>query len=71
AVNPSETFKATLESDGEVIEREKSQRIYYETGEEIVVTEKNGQIVEIDMNRQGKNFSCRPFDPAEGTCGCR
>lgn len=71
AVNPSETFKATLESDGEVLEREKSQRIYFETGEEIVVTEKNAQIVEIDMNRQGKSFSCRPFDPGEGACGCR
>lgn len=71
AVNPSETFKATLESDGEVLEREKSQRLYYETGEEIVVTEKDGQVVEIDMNRQGKSFSCRPFDPGEDTCGCR
>ncbi|MBX3041979.1 MAG: hypothetical protein KF789_14830, partial [Bdellovibrionaceae bacterium] len=61
----------TLESNGEVLERERSQRLYYETGEEIVVTEKDGQIIEIDMNRQGKSFSCRPFEPDETACGCR
>lgn len=71
ASNPTETFKATLESDGKVISREKAQRFYFESGDEIIVTEKDGYLVELEMSRRGKTFSCRPFDPQLSTCRCR
>lgn len=71
ATEPSDSFRATLEQDGEVVERERSRRLYFDSGAEIVVTEKNELIEEIEMNRFGKSFSCRPFDPSPYSCQCR
>lgn len=70
AEDPTETFIASLESDGQVQTREKAQRIYFGGGEEIVVTEKNGLIDEISMSRSGRLFRCRPSDPNPDSCAC-
>lgn len=69
--DPSETFLASLESDGRVDSREKAQRIYFGGGEEIVVTEKNGRIADITMNRAGRGFHCNPSDPSPESCKCQ
>lgn len=68
--DPSETFIASLEGDGQVVAREKSQRIYFGTGEEIVVTEKNGRVTEIEMSRNGRNFKCTGADTS-ARCQCQ
>lgn len=67
---PSDTFLASLESDGKIVKRETAQRLYFGGGEEIVVTEKNGKIYELDMSRAGRTFKCRPFDPDPNSCKC-
>lgn len=67
---PSDTFLASLESDGKLINRERAQRLYFGGGEEIVVTEKDGRVYELDMSRAGHTFRCRPFDPDPNSCRC-
>lgn len=67
---PSDTFLASLESDGKIVKRETAQRLYFGGGEEIVVTEKNGKVYELDMSRAGRTFKCRPFDPDPNSCKC-
>lgn len=68
--DPTDTFIASLEGDGQVSGSEKLQRIYFQNGEEIIVTEKNGHVSEIEMNRNGKSFRCQKMDAAEGVCRC-
>lgn len=68
--DPTDTFIASLEGDGQVSGSEKLQRIYFQNGEEIIVTEKNGRVSEIEMNRNGKSFRCQKMDAAEGFCRC-
>lgn len=66
--DPNETFLASLESDGQVSAREKAQRIYFGDGAEVVVTEKNGHIADITMNRSGRSFHCAPSEPEACKC---
>lgn len=70
AEEPSETFLASLESDGQVSRREKSQRIYFPNGEEIVVTERDGRISDLEMSRNGRSFRCKPEDSSPDACHC-
>jgi hypothetical protein len=68
--DPSETFIASLESDGQISSREVAQRIYFSGGEEILVTEKNSKISELTMSRNGRTFQCSLFDPNPQSCRC-
>ncbi|MBX2988476.1 MAG: hypothetical protein KF802_11330 [Bdellovibrionaceae bacterium] len=70
SADPSETFLASLESDGQITRRERSERIYFPSGEEIVVTERDGRVYELDMTRGGKTFRCKPDDPSPDACRC-
>lgn len=69
--DPSETFLASLESDGTVTDRERAQRVYFGDGAEVVVTEKNGKIADITMNRSGHSFHCTPGDATQESCKCQ
>jgi hypothetical protein len=68
--DPNETFLASLESDGQVVRRERAQRIYFAGGEEVVVTERDGHVAELDMSRNGKTYRCRMEDPSPDACRC-
>lgn len=70
AEDPSETFLASLEGDGQVTGREKNERVYFASGEEIVVTEQNGRVSNIEVNRNGRSFRCRPTDVNAPKCEC-
>lgn len=71
SADPTETFLASLEEDGQVVGREKTQRVYFAGGEEVVISEKDGKIAELNMNRNGRTFHCRPLDPASPGCDCQ
>lgn len=68
--DPTETFIASLEKDGQTTAMEKMQRIYFQNGEEIVVTEKNNRVADIEMNRNGRSFRCQKMDSIESFCKC-
>jgi hypothetical protein len=66
AQGPSETFLATLESDGQVSSRTKSRRINYD-GIEMIVEEKDGKIDALKFaSLNGKSFHC----DSETSCTC-
>ncbi len=58
SLNPSESFIATLESDGEVQTRTLARQIYYE-GTVIYLLEKDGRLQSYEVRRNGKVFLCR------------
>lgn len=69
AIDPSDTIIATIESDGQATTRQRFQRIYFENGEEILVREQNGQAVDLEVNRGGRQFKCIGIG-GTGRCDC-
>ncbi len=69
--DPSETFIASLEKDGSILSREKANRYYYQSGEELLVTEKNGQILNFEMTRMGRTVKCPDLSLANSQCSCQ
>lgn len=68
--DPSDTFVASLEADGQVTSSERSQRIYFGTGEEIIMTEKNGRVSDMEMSRNGHTFRCSKVESL-AACTCQ
>lgn len=65
---PTSTFLASLESEGKVIKTEKSERVFYQNGEEVLYTESNGLIEFIEISRQGKTLKCPSLEKSDCTC---
>ncbi|MBL7543029.1 MAG: hypothetical protein JNL11_04395 [Bdellovibrionaceae bacterium] len=70
AVNPSETFIASLEKEGEVVVREHSERVFFQNGEEINYVEKNGRIMTSEIIRAGKSLKCGEYGQKTFRCQC-
>lgn len=70
AVNPSESFLASIEKEGAVVAREKSERVFFQNGEEISYTEKNGQIQNSEIIRAGKSLKCTEYGTRAFRCQC-
>ncbi len=70
AVNPSETFIASLEKEGEVMNREKSERVFFQNGEEVMYTEKNGKLLTSEIIRAGKSLKCGDYGQQSFRCQC-
>lgn len=68
--NPTDTFIAGLESDGEISLREDAHRGYYSQGVELYYVEKNGALSEIEMNYQGKSVRCQNLENQQNNCQC-
>ena len=68
--DPTETLIASLEKSGEIVNRLSSTRIYFQNGEEFIVTEKNGILTDIEVNRNAKTFKCSNLTMAGSQCQC-
>jgi hypothetical protein len=68
--NPSDTFLAGLESEGEVTLQEEAHRGFYPSGVEVYYVERNGSLAEIEMNYHGKSVRCQDLDKPQGLCNC-
>jgi hypothetical protein len=68
--NPSESFIASLQKDGEVYEEEKGERAYFENGQEVVLTEKNGKIDDLEFSNGAKTFRCAGILTSSPSCKC-
>jgi len=68
--DPTETFIASLQKDGEVYEEEKGQRAYFENGQELVITEKNGKIDDLEFSNGAKTFRCAGILTNSPSCKC-
>lgn len=68
--NPSEAFVSSLQKDGEVYQEEKGRRAYFENGQELVLTEKNGRIDDLEFSNGAKTFRCGGLLSASPRCKC-
>lgn len=70
--NPSETLIASLESDGEIVGRSISRKIFYQNGDDLLLVEKNGKIFSFELSHDSANFRCTGADKASTfQCQCR
>jgi hypothetical protein len=70
SVNPSETFLASLEKEGDVSSRERSERVFFQNGEEITYTERNGKLLNSEIIRAGKSLKCSDYGMPSFKCQC-
>lgn len=68
--NPSDTFIASLQKDGETYLEEKGERAYFENGQEMVLTERNGKIDDLEFANGTKTFRCAGILTSAAACKC-
>jgi hypothetical protein len=68
--NPTDLFVDSLEKEGEVTMTEKANRMYFKDGTELYSVERDGQIKEIELNKEGKLFRCLQMNTPNQTCEC-
>jgi hypothetical protein len=68
--NPTETFIASLEKEGEVSLVERADRLYYSDGSEIMSVQRSNSVSEIEVNKAGVSFHCWNLDKTNGQCEC-
>lgn len=70
--NPSEALIASLESDGDIVSRSVSRRIFYQNGDDLVLVEKDGKIYSYSLPHDGRVYSCTGADTsATMRCQCK
>lgn len=70
-MDPSETLIASLEADGSLIGRSRSQRMFYQSGGNVLIVERNGKLYSMDVPLNGKRFRCDGMDAAASLkCQC-
>lgn len=62
--DPSETLIASLEADGSLLGRSRSQRMFYQNGGNVLIVERNGKLYSMDVPLNGKRFRCDGMDAA-------
>lgn len=68
--NPSSTFIASLEKDGQITLLEEAHRGVYSDGAELYYVERNGLLSEVEMSYLGKSVRCQDLDKIQGACRC-
>ncbi|RYZ87197.1 MAG: hypothetical protein EOP06_13095 [Proteobacteria bacterium] len=68
--DPSEAFVASLQKDGEMYEEEKGERAYFDGGQEMVLTQKNGHIDDVEFANGAKTYRCAGILTTEPNCKC-
>lgn len=70
SLNPSSSFVASLESEGQVTLREEAHRGVYSSGAELYYVERNGALSEFEINFHDKSVKCQDLQSAQGNCSC-
>lgn len=68
--DPSDTFIASLQKDGEVYQEDKGERAYFENGQEVILNETNGKIDDMEISNGNKTFHCKAMLSATADCKC-
>lgn len=69
--NPSDSLIASLESDGELLGTSSARLIYYKSGDDSLVVERNGKIYSFELSHGAKVYRCTGADSAETMkCQC-
>jgi len=70
AFDPKDSDVLSLESQGQITLREKSGKVYFTNGEELIYIEKNDLLSDLEMKRKDRVFKCTDLDREKPSCGC-
>lgn len=72
AKNPTETFLAGLESDGQLFSKSIARKYFYQNGDDLSLVERNGQIYYFELAHDKKIMKCSGLDSSKNmSCSCR
>ncbi|WP_374077361.1 hypothetical protein [Bdellovibrio bacteriovorus] len=69
--NPSDALIASLESDGDLVGKSTSRRMFYQNGDDLLLVERNGKLYSFELPHDGKTFTCIDADSAKMACKCK
>jgi hypothetical protein len=70
AQNPDDEYISSFLAGAEPVLVEKSERVYFQNGEELIVVETNGQVESITFSGNGKTATCSGLDKENSSCQC-
>ena len=70
SLNPTDDYVNGFFKDAEAALIEKSQRVYFPNGEELILIERNGRIESVTFTAEGKTSSCSGLDQETSNCYC-
>ena len=70
ANNPNEAYISSLTEGHKVITDEKGTRVYFQDGEELIYSLRNGQLQSVSINKADKSFNCFNLDEENSSCSC-
>lgn len=68
--NPNESYIESLKEGQNVESEERTARLYFAQGEELVFAIKNGKLQSFSLAKANKNFSCSGLDQESSLCSC-
>ncbi len=68
--DPNETLIASLEADGTLLGKARSQRMFFQNGGNVLTVERNGKLFSLDVPFNEKRFRCEGMDAA-ATLKCK
>ena len=70
AQNPDDEFIKSFLVGSEPVLNEKSERVYFENGEELILIERNGRVESMTFTGNGKTATCSGLDGEDSNCQC-
>lgn len=71
ADNPNEAYVRSLVDGKRVIGEENSKRVYFDNGEEVILSMRNGYINSLNVTRGVRSFNCQNLDEERSDCLCQ
>jgi hypothetical protein len=68
--NPNEAYIASLSEGHDILNVETGTRAYFGDGEELIFSQRNGQIQSLSINRGESSFNCFNLDQEGSSCSC-
>lgn len=68
--NPNEAYIESLKEGSRVTQEEKSSRLYFSQGEELLVVMKNGRLTSMSVTRGEFAYNCNNLSEETSTCTC-
>lgn len=69
--DPNESYIQSLIEGRQILTEEKGRRGYFTDGEEVIYSQKNGQLANVSVTRGIRNFSCYNLSDLGSNCVCQ
>ena len=68
--NPTDEYISSFFTGSTLVMVEKSQRVYFPNGEELILIERNGRVESMTFTNEGRTSSCSGLDQETSSCQC-